>query len=97
MESPAILYLVAGAAVFRHNGGVDGRKELALKQLETGQRAPDAFLMLSYGASKLFPVWDPLRDDPCLEKIVQSLAPQRIQVTQRKHSLGMKNLGARYM
>src|SRR5881296_1473418 len=53
-----------------------GDKELALRQLETGLRAPDASLLLSYGALKLFPVWDPLRGDPRFEKIVTSLAPK---------------------
>jgi TolB-like protein/Tfp pilus assembly protein PilF len=53
-----------------------GEKELALQQLETGLRAPVASLMLSYGALKLFPVWDPLRGDPRFEKIVESLAPK---------------------
>jgi TolB-like protein/Tfp pilus assembly protein PilF len=53
-----------------------GEKELALHQLETGLRAPDASQMLSYGALKLFPFWDPLRGDPRFEKIVASLAPK---------------------
>jgi TolB-like protein/Tfp pilus assembly protein PilF len=53
-----------------------GEKELALQQLEAGLRAPAASLILSYGALKLFPVWDPLRGDPRFEKIVQSLAPK---------------------
>jgi TolB-like protein/Tfp pilus assembly protein PilF len=53
-----------------------GDKELALQQLEAGLRAPQASLMLSYGALKLFPVWDPLRGDPRFEKIVESLAPK---------------------
>jgi tetratricopeptide (TPR) repeat protein len=53
-----------------------GEKELALQQLETGLRAPAASDMLSYGALKLFPVWDPLRGDPRFEKIVASLAPK---------------------
>src|SRR5205085_2620762 len=53
-----------------------GDKELALQQLEAGLRAPDASVMLSYGALKLFPVWDPLRGDPRFEKIVVSLAPK---------------------
>src|SRR6266478_2558510 len=53
-----------------------GEKELALQQLEAGLRAPVASLMLSYGALKLFPVWDPLRGDPRFEKIVQSQAPK---------------------
>jgi TolB-like protein/Tfp pilus assembly protein PilF len=53
-----------------------GEKELALQQLETGLRAPNAALMLSYGALKLLPFWDPLRGDPRFEKIVASLAPK---------------------
>ena len=53
-----------------------GDKELALQQLEAGLRAPDASLMLSYGALKLHPIWDPLRGDPRFEKIVASLAPK---------------------
>ena len=53
-----------------------GEKELALQQLEAGLRAPSASVMLSYGALKLFPVWDPLRGDPRFEKIVESLAPK---------------------
>ncbi len=53
-----------------------GDKELALQQLEAGLRAPVASEMLSYGALKLFPFWDPLRGDPRFEKIVQSLAPK---------------------
>jgi hypothetical protein len=53
-----------------------GEKELALQQLEAGLRAPDASLMLSYGALKLLPFWDPLRGDPRFEKIVNSLAPK---------------------
>ena len=54
-----------------------GEKELALQQLEAGLRAPAAAQMLSYGALKLFPVWDPLRGDPRFEKIVTSLAPKK--------------------
>jgi tetratricopeptide (TPR) repeat protein len=53
-----------------------GDKELALQQLEAALRAPAAAQMLSYGALKLFPVWDPLRGDPRFEKIVASLAPK---------------------
>ena len=53
-----------------------GDKELALQQLETGLRAPAAAQMLSYGALKLLPFWDPLRGDPRFEKIVESLAPK---------------------
>ncbi|HAF23112.1 MAG TPA: hypothetical protein DCK93_09435 [Blastocatellia bacterium] len=53
-----------------------GEKELALQQLEAGLRAPAASSMLSYGALKLHPLWDPLRGDPRFEKIVASLAPK---------------------
>jgi TolB-like protein/Tfp pilus assembly protein PilF len=53
-----------------------GDKELALQQLEAGLRAPVASFMLSYGALKLLPFWDPLRGDPRFEKIVASLAPK---------------------
>jgi tetratricopeptide (TPR) repeat protein len=53
-----------------------GDKELALQQLEAGLRAPNASLMLSYGALKLHPLWDPLRGDPRFEQIVASLAPK---------------------
>ena len=51
-------------------------KELALQQLEAGLRAPNAALMLSYGALKLLPFWDPLRGDPRFEALVQRLAPK---------------------
>jgi tetratricopeptide (TPR) repeat protein len=53
-----------------------GDKELAMQQLEAGLRAPAASQMLSYGALKLLPFWDPLRGDPRFEKIVASLAPK---------------------
>ena len=53
-----------------------GDKELALRQLETGLRAPAAATMLSYGALKLLPFWNPLRGDPRFEKIVASFAPK---------------------
>jgi TolB-like protein/Tfp pilus assembly protein PilF len=53
-----------------------GDKELALQQLETGLRAPVQSVVVSYGALKLLPFWDPLRGDPRFEKIVASLAPK---------------------
>ena len=61
-----------------------GDKELALQQLEAGLRAPAASIMLSYGALKLFPFWDPLRGDPRFEKIVASLAPKECDLEQVK-------------
>ena len=54
-----------------------GDKELALQQLEAGLRAPVASVVLSYGALKLLPFWDPLRGDPRFEQIVESLAPKK--------------------
>ena len=54
-----------------------GEKELASQQLDTGLRAPNASVVLSYGALKLLPFWDPLRGDPRFEKIVASLAPKQ--------------------
>jgi tetratricopeptide (TPR) repeat protein len=54
-----------------------GDKDLALQQLEAGLRAPAASVMLSYGALKLHPLWDPLRGDPRFEQIVASLAPKK--------------------
>jgi TolB-like protein/Tfp pilus assembly protein PilF len=50
-----------------------GDKDLACKQLATAIRYPST---VSYGQLKLLPFWDPLRGDPCFEKIVASLAPK---------------------
>jgi TolB-like protein/class 3 adenylate cyclase/Flp pilus assembly protein TadD len=50
-----------------------GDKDLACEQLATAIRYPSS---LSYGRLKLLPFWDPLRGDPCFEKIVASLAPK---------------------
>ena len=50
-----------------------GDKDLACEQLAAAIRFPGA---LSYGQLKLLPFWDPLRGDPCFEKIVASLAPK---------------------
>jgi len=61
-----------------------GEKELALQQLEAGLRAPHASQMLSYGALKLLPFWDPLRGDPHFEKIVESLAPEGNAASSKK-------------
>jgi hypothetical protein len=56
-----------------------GEKNLALQQMELGARAPVASYVLTYGALKLLPFWDPLRGDPRFEKIVASLAPKNSQ------------------
>jgi serine/threonine protein kinase/tetratricopeptide (TPR) repeat protein len=45
-----------------------GDKDLAFEQLESIIRRPSA---LSYGGLKLFPWWDPLRDDPRFEKLLE--------------------------
>ena len=51
-----------------------GEKDLACEQLARAIRFPSADV--TYGQLKLLPWWDPLRGDPCFEKIVQSLAPK---------------------
>jgi hypothetical protein len=50
-----------------------GEKDLACEQLAKAIRYPNA---VSYGELKLSPWWDPLRGEPCFEKIVNSLAPK---------------------
>jgi TolB-like protein/predicted Ser/Thr protein kinase/Flp pilus assembly protein TadD len=50
-----------------------GDKDLACQQLSVVTQLPSE---LSYGELKLQPWWDPLRGDPCFEKIVASLAPK---------------------
>jgi serine/threonine-protein kinase len=50
-----------------------GENDLAIAQLAAVERSPN---YLSYGLLKLQPIWDPLRGDPRLEKIVASLAPK---------------------
>jgi TolB-like protein/Tfp pilus assembly protein PilF len=50
-----------------------GDNDLACEQLAVAVRPPSR---LTYGQLKLLPFWDPLRGDPCFEKIVASLAPK---------------------
>jgi serine/threonine-protein kinase len=50
-----------------------GEKDLACEQLVIATRPPS---IISYGQLKLLPFWDPLRKEPCFEKIVASLAPK---------------------
>jgi TolB-like protein/Tfp pilus assembly protein PilF/predicted Ser/Thr protein kinase len=50
-----------------------GEKDLACDQLAIAVRPPSN---VRYGELKLMPWWDPLRGDPCFEKIVDSLAPR---------------------
>jgi TolB-like protein/Tfp pilus assembly protein PilF/predicted Ser/Thr protein kinase len=53
-----------------------GEKDLACEQLAKAIRYPMYPSAVSYGELKLMPWWDPLRVDPCFEKIVASLAPK---------------------
>jgi serine/threonine protein kinase/tetratricopeptide (TPR) repeat protein len=48
-----------------------GEKDLACEQLAIAIRPPAP---VTYGQLKLLPFWDPLRGEPCFEKIVASLA-----------------------
>jgi serine/threonine protein kinase/tetratricopeptide (TPR) repeat protein len=57
-----------------------GEKDLACEQLAIAVRPPST---VSYGQLKLLPFWDPLRKDPCFEKIVVSLAPKETAPTTR--------------
>jgi serine/threonine protein kinase/tetratricopeptide (TPR) repeat protein len=50
-----------------------GERDLAIAQLEDVVKMPGG---PSYGALRLDPLWDPLRDDPRFEKIVNSFAPR---------------------
>jgi len=50
-----------------------GEKDLACEQLAGAIRYSGS---PSYGELKLLPFWDPLRSDPCFEKILGSLAPK---------------------
>ena len=53
-----------------------GEKDLACEQLAKAIRYPMYPSDVSYGELKLMPWWDPLRGEPCFEKIVNSLAPK---------------------
>jgi TolB-like protein/Tfp pilus assembly protein PilF/predicted Ser/Thr protein kinase len=50
-----------------------GEKDLAFEKLEIAIHGSSG---LTYGELKLMPMWDPLRGDPRLEKILVSLAPR---------------------
>jgi serine/threonine-protein kinase len=50
-----------------------GDNELACQQLAVAIRPPRK---VTYGQLKLLPFWDPLRGDPCFEKLLASLAPK---------------------
>ena len=68
VRGPAMIkYLAMIAAWVGDNG-------LACQQLSVATRPPRT---VTYGQLKLLPFWDPLRGDPCFEKLVASLAPKR--------------------
>jgi hypothetical protein len=71
IEKDAILgnYLVRYFAII---AAWVGEKDLACQQLAIAAPPPGP----SYGGLKLMPFWDPLRGEPCFEKIVASLAPK---------------------
>jgi hypothetical protein len=50
-----------------------GDKGLACEQLAAAIRYTSS---LTYGQFKLLPWWDPLRGDPCCERVVASVAPK---------------------
>jgi serine/threonine-protein kinase len=50
-----------------------GDRDFACEQLAIAVRLPSR---LTYGQLKLLPFWDPLRGDPCFERILASLAPK---------------------
>ena len=58
-----------------------GDKDRALEHLDQAVHLPS---YLSYGQLRLHPIWDPLRDDPRFDKIVDAIAP---------NSDGVRNFG----
>ena len=64
-------------SIFRHHCSLGGREGACLAATGSWTACSRRIVMLSYGALKLFPFWDPLRGDPRFEKIVASLAPER--------------------
>jgi len=68
IRGPALIKYLAMIAAW------SGDKALACQQLRIVVPPPTP---VTYGQLKLMPFWDPLRGDPCFEKIVASLAPKR--------------------
>jgi serine/threonine-protein kinase len=67
---------IRGKAMIRYMAKIAawvGENDLACEQLAVATQVPSG---VTYGQLKLMPWWDPLRDDPCFEKIVASLAPK---------------------
>jgi serine/threonine-protein kinase len=70
---------VLGAELLRNLAVIhawSGEKDQALKQLEDVLQVPSP---ISYGHLRLFPWWDPLRDDPRFERLV-SQAREPVQI-----------------
>jgi TolB-like protein/Flp pilus assembly protein TadD len=64
---------VLGAELLRNLAVIHawtGEKDLALKQLEDALQIPSP---ISYGQLRLFPWWDPLREDPRFERLVSEV------------------------
>ena len=62
--------MIAGLAIIAASVGDN---DLACEQLAMSAAAERD---RSYGQLKLLPFWDPLRGEPCFEKIVAFLAPK---------------------
>jgi TolB-like protein/Tfp pilus assembly protein PilF len=69
VRGPAMIKYLAMIAAWT------GDKDLACQHLAVAARPPST---VSYGQLKLLPFWDPLRGDPCFERIVASVAPKVI-------------------
>jgi hypothetical protein len=55
-----------------------GEKDFALQYLAANAQSSGGYQVATYGMLKLHPFWDPLRDDPRFEQIVESLAPKEL-------------------
>lgn len=67
---------MSGASLVEHLALIyawTGEKEQACQQLNVVASIP---YDLNYGKLRLHPFWDPLRGEPCFEKIVAALAPK---------------------
>jgi hypothetical protein len=51
-----------------------GDKDRALERLDHAVHLPS---YLSYGQLHLHPIWDPLRDDPRFDQVVDAIAPKQ--------------------
>ena len=72
---PVATHSVNGPHLIEFSGAWMGEKELACNTWQRRGGLSGSGL-LTYRQLKLLPQWDPLRGDPCFEKIVASLAPK---------------------